>query len=203
MGASKVAQWKIDRIARTLAVQSFDGHLKELLESGRKIAYDFYRKQIPDDLWNLWLKYKETGVFNERGGWSFYYHSDKSGKLDYSWQYNLDLPDFTSTNLKDDKKVVEKMAVFGNQWKALSKEQEVFRKKLICTLETLKTPAKIRDNFPEAYELLLKLDADQKAEEEAMQNRQKDNLCDSVENLRAQLKHNNTQNGSEQDQNKG
>lgn len=68
--------------------------------------------------------------------------------------------------------------------------QEVFRKKLICTLEALKTHAKIRDNFPEAFVLLQEIEADKQDERLEMQNKQKENLCDSVENLRAQLNHN-------------
>lgn len=189
MGASKVAQWKIDRIARTLAAQSFDDRLKELLESGRKIVYDFYRKQIPEDLWKLWLKYKEFGAFNERSGWSLYYHNNK-GNIDYSWQYNLSLPEYPSTSLKEDKEVLERICVYGDQYQILKKEKEVFRKKLICTLETLKTHAKIRDNFPEAFVLLQEIEADEQGKRLEMQNKQKENLCDSVENLRAQLNHN-------------
>lgn len=199
MGASKVAQWKIDRIARTLAAQSFDDRLKELLESGRKIVYDFYRKQIPEDLWKLWLKYKDKGVFNERSGWSLYYYNSK-GNIDYSWQYNLSLPEYPSTSLKENKEVLERICVYGDQYKILEKEKEVFRKKLICTLETLKTHAKIRDNFPEAFALLQEIEADKQDERLAMQNKQKENLCDSVENLRAQLNHN-IQNEPKQDQN--
>lgn len=49
---------------------------------------------------------------------------------------------------------------------------------------------KIRDNFPEAFVLLQEIEADKQDERLEMQNKQKENLCDSVENLRAQLNHN-------------
>ena len=147
----------------------------------------------------LWEKYKDKGVFNERSGWSLYYHNNK-GNIDYSWQYNLSLPEYPSTRLKEDKEVLERICVYGDQYQILKKEKEVFRKKLICTLETLKTHAKIRDNFPEAFVLLQEIEADKQDERLEMQNKQKENLCDSVENLRAQLNHN-IQNEPKQDQN--
>ena len=189
MGASKVAQWKIDKIANTLANKGYNERIKAVVECGKKIVEDFYRKQIPEEILVLWEKYKDKGVFNERSGWSLYYHNNK-GNIDYSWQYNLSLPEYPSTRLKEDKEVLERICVYGDQYQILKKEKEVFRKKLICTLETLKTHAKIRDNFPEAFVLLPEHQQFVHVDRLAVQNKQKENLCDSVENLRAQLNHN-------------
>lgn len=199
MVASKVAQWKIDKIANTLANKSYNERIKAVVECGKKIVEDFYRKQIPEEILVLWEKYKDKGVFNERSGWYLYYHNNK-GNINYSWQYNLSLPEYPSTSLKEDKEVLERICVYGDQYQTLKKEKEVFRKELICTLETLKTHAKIRDNFPEAFVLLQEIEADEQDERLEMQNKQKENLCDSVENLRAQLNHN-IQNEPKQDQN--
>ena len=189
MGDSKVAQWKIDKIANTLANKGYNERIKAVVECGKKIVEDFYRKQIPEEILLLWEKYKDKGVFRERSGWYLYYHNNK-GNIDYSWPYNLSLPEYPSTSLKEDKEVLERICVYGDQYQILKKEKEVFRKKLICTLETLKTHAKIRDNFPEAFVLLQEIEADEQDERLEMQNKQKENLCDSVENLRAQLNHN-------------
>lgn len=189
MGASKVAQWKIDQIANTLANKSYSERIKAVVECGKKIAEDFYCKQIPEEILVLWEKYKDKGVFTERSGWSLYYHRNE-GNIDSSWQYNLSLPEYPSTSLKEDKEVLEAICVYGDQYQTLKKEKEVLRKKLICTLETLKTHAKIRDNFPEAFALLQEIEAEEQDERLEMQNKQKENLCDSVENLRAQLNHN-------------
>lgn len=189
MGASKVAQWKIDQIANALANKSYDERIEAVVECGKKISKDFYRKQIPEEILMLWEKYKNKGVFNECSGWDLYYHDDK-GNIDYSWQYDLSLPEYPYTSIKEDKEVLERICVYGDQYQILKKEKEVFRKKLICTLDTLKTHAKIRDNFPEVFALLQEIEADKQDERLEMQNKQKENLCDSVENLRAQLNHN-------------
>lgn len=199
MGASKVAQWKIDQIANALANKSYDERIEAVVECGKKISKDFYRKQIPEEILLLWEKYKNKGVFNECPGWDLYYHDDK-GNIDYSWQYGLSLPEYPYTSIKEDKEVLERICVYGDQYQILKKEKEVFRKKLICALETLKTDAKIRDNFLEAFALLQEIEADEQDERLEMQNKQKENLCDSVENLRAQLNHN-IQNEPKQDQN--
>lgn len=41
MGASKVAQWKIDKIANTLANKGYNERIKAVVECGKKIIEDF------------------------------------------------------------------------------------------------------------------------------------------------------------------
>ena len=88
MGASKVAQWKIDKIANTLANKGYNERIKAVVECGKKIVEDFYRKQIPEEILVLWEKYKDKGVFHERSGWYLYYHNNKGGyKLQLAIQF--------------------------------------------------------------------------------------------------------------------
>lgn len=50
---------------------------------------------------------------------------------------------------------------------------------LACTLSKLNSPNKLKNEFPEAYKVYLSLEEVDKGSE---------NLCDSIENLRAKLK---------------
>lgn len=51
------------------------------------------------------------------------------------------------------------------------------KKKMACTIEAIGTSAKLRMEFPEAYEVLVKL----------IEDRDKGKRCDTVENIRAEL----------------
>ncbi len=63
---------------------------------------------------------------------------------------------------------------------SLDKEIKSIKNKLSCLLDHINTTKQLKDQFPEAYKIFLKLNGE-------VEGDNSDNLCDSFENVRAAL----------------
>ena len=63
---------------------------------------------------------------------------------------------------------------------SLDKEIKSIKNKLSCLLDHINTTKQLKDQFPEAYKIFLKLNGE-------VESDNSDNLCDSFENVRAAL----------------
>lgn len=63
---------------------------------------------------------------------------------------------------------------------SLDKEMKSIKNKLSCLLDHINTTKQLKDQFPEAYKIFLKLNNE-------VESDNSDNLCDSFENVRAAL----------------
>ncbi len=97
---------------------------------------------------------------------------------------SVNFPSETGSDWEEVSKLNPEISQLLTEYFELESKKCQMKKKIICTLEKLKSYSKIRDNYPEAYTLLIELDkkwnTNKSSEEKVI-------LCDSVENLRAEL----------------
>lgn len=79
--------------------------------------------------------------------------------------------------LQDNKEIQD----FCKKLISLDKEMKSIQNKLSCLLEHVNTTKQLKDQFPEAYKIFLKLNNQVENDDNS------DNLCDSFENVRAAL----------------
>lgn len=72
----------------------------------------------------------------------------------------------------------ERIQDFCEKIISLNEELKILKNKISCSLYNLNTTKQLKDQFPEAYNVFLKLNQEEE---------NSDNLCDSFENIRATL----------------
>lgn len=172
--AKRIAKWKIDRIATRLT-DYIEPEKSEIQKEANRFVEKKCQKYICDEVRDFRAKYPKQTRMND----SLSYHSDRFKKWIYAYptipQLNVSLKETVFSEGSQNRKDLED--IMARKF-ALDKKKTVLQNKIKCTLDSLKSYAKIRDEFPEAYKLLLKIDGDEIPEKIG---------CDSVEELRAEL----------------
>lgn len=175
MSTKRISQEKVERVSLFMVRNKFDDEIqktKELIES--KI-YTFLSIFIDEDVLNNFDPY----YYSKLGSISIY--SD-CGKGNYLFSYHPNLPKvnpgFKEEDFSRNKELNQRIENDVNKYLSLVKEKQVMKNKIACALSGLKTYSKIKNEFPEAYIILVeKVDGITK---------EKDS-CTNIEELRAEL----------------
>ena len=168
----KVSGYKIDEIADLLTAKMNEEY--DELEKELKVAVSTaIKSMIPKDALIFHAKYKDALSGTK------YVSFNCNG---YNFNGRVECPfgdafvDSNNVNFKDDSEIGLMMEQKG----LMSKKIRETRNKIKCTLSKLGTYAQIKNQFPEAYALLV-----EKVDKQEFNT----SLCDDVESLRAQLNH--------------
>jgi len=168
----KVSGYKIDEIADLLTAKMNEEYNK--LEKELKVAVSTAIKStIPKDALVFHAKYKDVLSGTKYVSFNCNGH-DFSGRVECP--FGDAFVDSNSVNFKNDSEIGLMMEQKG----LMSKKIRETRNKIKCTLSKLGTYAQIKNQFPEAYTLLV-----EKVDKQEFNT----SLCDDVESLRAQLNH--------------
>ena len=153
--ANIIAGWKIDNISKVLTQQFIDKQNEVVLKmEDLLVIYNKY----PESIKMIGCAYFEGLYINSKVP---YVSMDSYGVI------------------KSNEKLKSKLLLLSKEHAILKLKKKEFEGKIKCTLSKLKTYKKIKDNFPEAYKILI--------EEIDKESNQKEDLCTNVEELRAEL----------------
>lgn len=179
MATKTISQQKVADLSH-LMVKHLSEKSNQLREQVKVKIEQFLRKDYSKEVLDFFTKYPNLVVKCE--GISLYYAFDN--QRDYRFTVYPNLPKYPD---KDSDLV--KMFKLGEgadliddlmkQYCANEKKKNELRNKIKCTLNTLKSYARIKNEFPEAYKLLV-----EKIDEEVLNT---DDPCTDIESLRAEL----------------
>lgn len=177
MAYKRIARWKIEKVAKILSnpldeqIQGLKNQRKELVENKLMIFVD-------DEVLRLWKKFPKYVIKQDSVRVTYL---DK----DYDWVYP-NCPKITELEnaedlISNDLILMADLEKIHKEILEIKKAKKVFIKKVECTLENLRSYKKIQEEFPEAFKVLIEqVDQEGSVEEHT-------NMCDSVENVRAEL----------------
>lgn len=153
-----------------LSHEKFKNSLKEIGELCDSILIGTIDKEI------LEIDKKHPMLIDKINYISFNAISTNEKSLYHSIKVNNWYRCYNDKNLKfvkDDKRIQD----FCKKVISLNEEIKILENKISCSLYNLNTTKQLKDQFPEAYNVFLKLNQEENS----------DNLCDSFENIRATL----------------
>ena len=166
--ANIIAGWKIDNISKVLTQQFIDKQNEVVLKMEDLLAKEAWRL-VPEDLLVIYNKYPES---IKMIGCAYFEGLYINSKVPYVSMDSYGV-------IKSNEKLKSKLLLLSKEHAILKLKKKEFEGKIKCTLSKLKTYKKIKDNFPEAYKILI--------EEIDKESNQKEDLCTNVEELRAEL----------------
>ena len=181
MATKTISQQKVTDLSH-LMVKHLNEKLEALKEQVRLKIEESLKSDYPKEILDFFEKYPK--VVNKCTGISIYWNFD--GYKDYKFTVYPNLPKYDNNKLDLDKifthKDGERRQVIANlmdEYCQVFKKRDELRNKIKCTLNTLKSYARIKNEFPEAYKLLV-----EKIDKEVLNA---DDPCTDVEALRAEL----------------
>lgn len=172
-----IAGWKVDKIANILT-QSFRDQQESIRMELRSLVSKAILSQVPEEIKKLWDKTEmrryiwKQEVLYIRTPKTTICVSPNAPYLPKLGKIEDIAPEGSPLN--------KEIAALLNKFDAIFNQEREMYKKIQCTLSKLKTYNRIRDNFPEAYDVLI-TQVDKSSKEEV-------DVCTDVEKLRAQLK---------------
>jgi hypothetical protein len=179
MTTKRIAGYKVDTVSRLMSDSKYDESIKNVKNRITQKATEFLKKFINSKVLNLWQD-KNIKVYLKGFG-SYAIRDFKDNFLFYS---EIDLPKRdekfkeANLNIKNQPELFDLIKKDIEEYESLVKAKSVFRNKLQCVLGDLKTYNKIKNEFPEAYKVLI-----EKVDKEKINK----DTCTSVEELRAEL----------------
>jgi hypothetical protein len=168
-----ISNYKIDQIATELT-SSFDKKIKVIEDKITSLVQERVNKFIPEDIKSMLGKYPDFFSINERPYISMQKGMYVKCENVISCLWNDIRASFEET--KDTLYV--HLSALMEQRLDLKVAQRKTENRIKCTLSNLKSYKRIKDEFPEAYVILCKIDES---------NVGGDTSCDDIEKLRAEL----------------
>lgn len=171
----KIQKYKMERIAAALNAEKAN-LAKRLKSEAEAVATEFIKAQIPQEVNEFFEKYPQTAAIT-----NFYVNvQDEKGSA--IWTRNVRghgaaKPKVFLTIPATDKRA----KILLDYRDAADIEQKTYNR-IFCALEKIGTYAKLKNEWPEAYAILLEIDG------KAAEEKDKVCTCDDVEKLRAELK---------------
>lgn len=169
----KVAKWKIDRIATVLAEPSVKG-VNEAREKAQDAARKWALAHVPQQVRLMCAKYPRL----DEDIYLYFCRTGESRRSERVYLKKFPTGDkfLENAQLPEDTEASK----LCQEWHLAEEQQKDLRNSIRCALNRINTYARFKDEFPEAYEVLLVID---KAESEG----DKPCTCDAVESVRAKL----------------
>lgn len=166
MATTTLSNEKIDAIADKL-VSGMNEELNSSMDRLSKELYDLLKSKIPTDVLEMHKKYPQ------------YFRCFRYVYLHRSIYFEKYLPgnDNLFDNLSEEEKALFNLK--AEDYEKQRKEINIYKNRIICTLSKLRSVKRIKENFPEAYEIYCNL-TDTPITTSL-------GLCDDIEKLRAEL----------------
>lgn len=174
MTTKRISNYKIESVSKIISSEKYNEKIEKLKESiGHKV--DNYLKQfIPKDVLKLHEKYS---YYMCKGPFIGLYSKDG-----YEFTHYPTLPKleekYRDHKFREDKDFIALIERDVEELKDLRIKKNSLKNKVSCVLSDLKTYTKIKNDFPEAYSILIeKVDGQKEVKD----------TCTEVESLRAEL----------------
>lgn len=176
MASERLTNSDRDNIAKNIIAPILKEADKEI-ENFSKFVDEFLKKNLPKDV--LEFSEKHLNLLKRR---THFYFSDFSAlRLNCISTYikvSYYIPEcFNENQIYSTLRNSTEAKIFAKKMKALDEKAVMIKNKTRCALEHINTTKKLKESFPEAYAILFDVTVKEV----------KDNECDSIENLRAEL----------------
>lgn len=178
--AGIIAGYKIDKLS-DIMVSDLSIKMDKIKGELSRILHNECIKLVPNNVLEVWKQHPQV-IIMERPLYV------ELGSKDYSSTRiplnSPKLPDEAFEKLKASECFINTIEAYANKYNELYDLRIITRGKIKCTVSKLKTYNKLKVNFPEAYKVLVEtIDGDIVLPDSG-------NLCDSIEELRAELNSN-------------
>lgn len=165
-----------DRIAKSIIKPIIEQSKKEFEDFG-KFADEFFKKNLPKDVIEFMDKYPNAVKVRD----CIYLSSLTRERRIYNIVSHVEVNYFaysfiTDTEFEELKNSIE-AKIFVNKMIELDRKASNIKNRTKCALENINTTKQLKDNFPEAYNILMGFPKENV----------KGNKCDDIEKLRAEL----------------
>lgn len=175
MASERLTVSEKDRIAKSIIKPIIEQSRKEFEDFG-KFADEFFKKNLPKDVVEFMDKYPNVVKSKE-----CIYLSSLTRERIYNIVSYIEVNYFVYSFITDAKfeelKNSTETKIFVNRMIGLDRKASNIKNRTKCALEDINTTKKLKDNFPEAYAILMKF-----PKEDVERNE-----CDNIEKLRAEL----------------
>lgn len=181
MATKTISQQKVSDLSHMM-VKHLNDKLESLKEQVRLKIEESLKPDYSKEVLDFFDKYPK--IVNKCTGISIYWNFD--GYKDYKFTIYPNLPkyqddevDLSKLFTSKDGKRRDVIATLMDEYCQVEKKKNELRNKIKCTLNTLKSYARIKNEFPEAYKLLV-----EQIDKEVLNV---DDPCTDVEALRTEL----------------
>lgn len=151
MTTKRISNVKIDNVTSIMCAEAFNDKIEKLKEKIGKKVDEYVVQFVSPDVLKLYEKY------------SYYMHRGPSigiySKDGYEFSHYTKLPKIEEKHqdhkFKSDEKLNKLIRNEVEQLRELKKKKNSLRNKISCVLSDLKTYNKIKNEFPEAYKVLV------------------------------------------------
>lgn len=177
MASERLTSSDRERIVKSIA-KPLEKELHQLVEEfGRNVIDPVLLKSIPQKVRDFRKEYPKL-IFRKE----YCYLTDLNPNMKDSRYLHIPMKNFILGYFEEKEvfkhlRSLQSTTDFINQVKEIDKKINSIQGRTRCVLENINTTKQLRDQFPEAYAILMNV-----SKQEVQ-----DNSCDSIENLRAEL----------------
>lgn len=175
MASERLTVSEKDRIAKSIINPIIEQSRKEFEDFG-KFVDEFFKKNLPKDVVEFIDKYPDIVQTRE-----CIYLSNFTRERIYNIVNYVEVKFFVYSLITDAKygelKNSTEAKLFVNRMIELDRKASNIKNRTKCALENINTTKQLKDNFPEAYAIFMKIPKEDV----------KGNECDDIEKLRAEL----------------
>lgn len=175
MASERLTVSEKDRIAKSIINPIIEQSRKEFEDFG-KFVDEFFKKNLPKDVIEFIDKYPDIVQTRE-----CIYLSNFTRERIYNIVNYVEVKFFVYSLITDAKygelKNSTEAKLFVNRMIELDRKASNIKNRTKCALENINTTKQLKDNFPEAYAIFMKIPKEDV----------KGNECDDIEKLRAEL----------------
>ena len=175
MASERLTVSEKDRIAKSIINPIIEQSRKEFEDFGKFVDV-FFKKNLPKDVIEFIDKYPDIVQTRE-----CIYLSNFTRERIYNIVNYVEVKFFVYSLITDAKygelKNSTEAKLFVNRMIELDRKASNIKNRTKCALENIKTTKQLKDNFPEAYAIFMKIPKEDV----------KGNECDDIEKLRAEL----------------
>lgn len=164
-----------DRIAKNIIKPIIEQSRKEFEDFG-EFADEFFKKNLPKDAIEFMDKYPNVIKARECIYLSYFTRERINNIVSYV-KVNYFLYSFITDAKFEELKNSTEAKLFVNRMIELDRKASNIMNRTKCALEDINTTKQLKNNFPEAYNILM----------EFSKESVKENKCDDIEKLRAEL----------------
>lgn len=175
MASERLTVSEKDRIAKSIINPIIEQSRKEFEDFG-KFVDEFFKKNLPKDVVEFMDKY--PNVVKTKGCiyLSSFIHERIYNIVSYV-EVNYFVYSFITDTEFDELKSSTEAKLFVKRMIELDRKASNIKNRTKCALENINTTKQLKDNFPEAYAIFMKIPKEDV----------KGNECDDIEKLRAEL----------------
>lgn len=181
MATKTISQQKVSDLSHMM-VKHLNDKLESIKDQVRLKIEESLTKDYPKDVLDFFNKYPKLMVKCD----SIPIYWTTKGQKDYRFSVYLNLPKYEENkgnlNKMFKEETGERVACISDlmdEYCQIEKKREELRGKIKCILNTLKSYARVKNEFPEAYKLLV-----EKIDKETLPA---EDFCTDIEGLRAEL----------------